>query len=54
MNNTTETMNLVESDIPGALLDGRDPSKLHVVKLKRWLKCRGGNLSERKADLAKQ
>ena len=54
MNNTTEPTILVESDIPGALLDGRDPSELHVVELKRWLKCRGANLSGRKADLVKQ
>ena len=53
MNNTTEPMILGESDIPGALLDGRDPSELHVVELKRWLKCRGANLSGRKADLVK-
>ena len=53
MNNTTEPMILVESDIPGASLDGWDPSKLHVVELKRWLKCRGASLSGRKADLVK-
>ena len=54
MNNTTEPTILVESDIPGASLDGRDPSELHIVELKRWLKCRGANLSGRKADLVKR
>ena len=47
-------MILVESDIPGASLDGRDPSELHIVELKRWLKCIGANLSGRKADLVKR
>ena len=42
---------LVEDDIPGASLDGRDLLELHVVELKRWLKCRGANQSGCKADL---
>ena len=29
---------LREEDIPGASLNGRQPSQLHVVELKRWLK----------------
>ena len=28
------TQSFVEADIPGASLDGRDPSELHVVELK--------------------
>ena len=44
----------MEDDIPGASLNGRDPSELHVVELKRWLKCRGANQSGRKADLVKR
>ena len=45
---------LTEDDMPGASLSGRDPSELHVQELKRWLKCRGANLSGRKADLVKR
>jgi len=48
------THSLVEADIPGVSLDGRDPSELHVVELKRWLKCRGANQSGHKADLVKR
>ena len=44
----------MEDDIPGASLNGRDPSELHVVELKQWLKCRGANQSGRKADLVKR
>ena len=44
----------MEDDIPGASLNGRDPSELHVVELKRWLKCRGANQSGRKADFVKR
>ena len=31
---------LTESDIPGASLDGKDPTELNVSQLKRWLACR--------------
>ena len=34
MNNTTEPTILVENNLPGALLDGQDPSELRVVELK--------------------
>ena len=54
LNNAIEPMILVESDIPGASLDGRDPSELHIVELKQWLKCIGANLSRCKADLVKR
>ncbi len=29
-------------DIPGASLNGREPSDLNVAELKRWLECRQG------------
>ncbi len=47
-------INLTEADIPGASLAGRDPSQLHVVELKRWLKCRGAMVTGRKKDLVKR
>ena len=40
----------VES-IPGASLNGRDPSDLKVPELKRWLLCRGASVRGKKADL---
>ena len=42
---------LHEEGIPGASLNGRKPSDLHVVELKHWLKCRGATTSGRKQDL---
>ena len=40
-----------ENDIPGASLNGRDPSQLKVLELKRWLQCRAGSTRGLKADL---
>ena len=51
---SSSSVQLTEKDIPGASLCGRDPSELHVVELKRWLKCRGANTTGRKADLVKR
>ena len=31
---------LHEEDVPGASLNGREPSQLHVMELKYWFKCR--------------
>ncbi len=45
---------LTEMDVPGASLNGREPSQLHVVELKRWLKCRGATTSGRKEELVKR
>ena len=46
---------LKEEDIPGASLNGRDPSQLQVVELKRrWLKCRGAIVSGKKQNLVKR
>ena len=45
---------LREEDIPGASLNGWQPSQLHVVELKRWLKCRGATTAGKKADLVKR
>ena len=42
---------LNESDIPGASLDGKDPSELNVVQLKRWLVCRGAPVTGKKPEL---
>ena len=37
------SIQLSEKDIPGASLSACDPSELHIVELKHWLKCRGTN-----------
>ena len=42
---------LTEDDIPGALLNGKSPSQLTVVQLKRWLACHGAPISGKKPDL---
>ena len=42
---------LREKEIPGASLDGRDPSELKVPELKRWLACLGAPQKGKKADL---
>ena len=42
---------LTESDIPGASLNGKDPSELNVVQLKRWLACRGAPIAGEKPEL---
>lgn len=36
---------LTEEDVPGASLNGRKPEQLKNDELKRWLKCRGANVS---------
>ena len=42
---------LVESDIPGASLEGRGPENLKDKELQRWLLCRGAFIKGKKADL---
>ena len=42
---------LTECDIPGASLNGKKPTELNVVQLKRWLACRGTPVSGKKAEL---
>ena len=42
---------LDECDIPGASLNGKKPSQLNVLQLKRWLACRGAPLAGRKPEL---
>ena len=44
-------MSLQEADVPGASLQGRDPSELKVPELKRWLQCRAASTKGKKADL---
>ena len=34
-----DSLLLTEDDIPGASLNGKSPSQLTVVQLKRWLAC---------------
>ena len=45
---------LHEEDVPGASVNGRKPSQLHAVELKRWLKCRAATTVGNKQDLVKQ
>ena len=45
---------LTEADIPGASLDGKCPSELNVVQLKRWLACRGAPVNGKKPELIKR
>ena len=42
---------LTESDIPGASLDGKDPTELNVLQLKRWLACRRAPVNGKKPEL---
>ena len=42
---------LTESDIPGASLEGKDPTELNVSQLKRWLACRGAPVNGKKPEL---
>jgi len=45
---------LNEDDIAGASLNGKDPSELNIVELKRWLACRGAPVSGNKPELIKR
>ena len=45
---------ITAEDVPGASLNGHSPSQLHVVELKRWLKCRGATTAGEKQDLVKR
>lgn len=45
---------LTENDIPGASLDGKDPTVLNVTQLKRWLVCRGAPVNGKKPELIKR
>ena len=42
---------MTESDIPGASLNGKDPSELNLVQLRRWLACRGTPTAGKKPEL---
>jgi len=50
-NLSAEVCLLNEYDIPGASLNGKSPSQLNVVQLKRWLACRGAPVSGKKPEL---
>ena len=45
---------LTAEDVPGASLNGHDPSQFHIVALKRGLKCRGATSALEKQDLVKR
>jgi len=42
---------LTEADIPGASLDGKDPTELNITQLKKWLVCHGAPINGRKQIL---
>ena len=42
---------LLVGDVPGASLNGREPSALKIPELKRWLLCRGASVNGKKVDL---
>ena len=44
---------LHEEDVPGASFNGCEPSHLHVVELKRQLKCRAATTVGKNQDLVK-
>jgi len=46
-----EILLLTESDIPGASLNGKDPRRLNLTQLKRWLSCRGAPVTGKKPEL---
>ena len=43
----------LREDVPGASLNGHEPSQLHVVELKHWLKCRAAATAGKKQELVK-
>ena len=45
---------LRESDIPGASLNGKNPSELNMTQLKRWLACHGAPTTGRKSELVER
>lgn len=48
----SDTMLLLsDQDIPGASLNGKDPTNLNIPQLKRWLACRGAPESGKKPEL---
>ena len=51
-----DDINLLESDIPGSSLDGRNPASLKVDELRFWLRCRGDSLKglKTKAEFVKK
>ena len=47
-------MNIIEQDIPGASLDGRDAATLTIPALRRWLQCRAAPTTGKKAELVER
>lgn len=41
---------VIETDVPGASLNGKKPCQLTIARLKCWLACRGAPLSRRKPE----
>ena len=49
-----EARSLSEADVPEALLNGRKPEQLKILKLKLWLVCRRAPTKGRKAHLVER
>ena len=45
---------LCKEDVPGAFLNGREPSQLHVGEIKWWLKSSAATTIGKKQDLVKR
>ena len=45
---------LTEADIPGSSLNGKEPSELNLVQLKRWLACCGAPITSKKPQLVER
>lgn len=45
---------LTEADIPGSSLNGKNPSELNVVQLKKWLACHGVPVTGKKSQLVER
>ena len=54
MNTNDHGRALLEEDIPGASLGGRDATTLTIPALKRWLQCRAAPTKGKKAELVER
>ena len=45
---------LTDVDIPGSSLNGKEPSELNLLQLKRWLACRGAPVTGKKPQLVER
>ena len=48
---SSNSRSLTEKYVSGASLNGKDPTRLTIPQLKRWLLCRDASTKGKKADL---